>query len=150
MIFATKYKPNDTNKTAFATKGESMTQPQHAAECDINNIMLKYKKTGTFTHLNQGQPISGDFSNVEDYMAQSQRIINAQNSFNQLPSDLRTKFQNDPAELIKFVSDTKNKEEAIKLGLIPQPKPTEPTLTQHFEQALENNDLKRSKKSPTP
>jgi len=34
-----------------------------------------------------------------------------------LPSDVRKRFSNDPAELIDFLADKKNDEEAIKLGL---------------------------------
>lgn len=71
--------------------------------------------------------------------------MEAENSFNMLPSEIRNRFQNDPGQLIGYLSDEKNNEEAYKLGLKIRPKPPEPTIQQQMENALENNDKKRIK-----
>ena len=32
---------------------KSLTKQMHKKECDINNILAKYQKTGAITHLNE-------------------------------------------------------------------------------------------------
>ena len=44
--------------------------------------------------------------------------------FDNLPSDVRNRFNNNPAQLLDFVADPENKEEAIELGLLPKPEIT--------------------------
>lgn len=141
-----RYNPHEPRKFAFKPVGESMTQQQFKAECDVNNILAKYKKTGMVTHLAKHQGNFGDFSNVEDYQTCLGKLMQAQTAFGTLPSELRTKFDNDPAKLIDFLADQKNDEEAIKFGLKVRPK-QEPNLQQAMEKALEANDQKRQKNS---
>lgn len=125
--------------------GESRTQQQFKKECDVNNILAKHRRTGMVTHVNKHQGQFGDFSNLEDYQTSLHKVMTAQNSFNLLPSELRNKFGNDPAQLISYLADPKNDDEAIRFGL--KLKPETPISTQEsFERALENNDKKRSKK----
>ena len=70
--------------------------------------------------------------------------MQAQQSFESLPSELRAKFENDPAKLISYLSDDKNNAEAIKLGLKIERKEPE-TIQGAMEKALEANDTKRQK-----
>ena len=74
--------------------------------------------------------------------------MQAQQNFLELPSELRSKFNNDPSQLIEFINTESNYDECVKYGLI-IPRKKEPTLTESFEIALENNDKKRSNK-PNP
>lgn len=99
----------------------SMTSQQFKDQCDVNNIMKKYRLTGELTHLrkNQGQYI--DLTQLPDYQTALQTVIDANSAFESLPAHVRKHFQNDPKQLLQFVADPKNKEEAIKLGLIPEP-----------------------------
>lgn len=144
--FRTAYDPHEPGKYAFAPVGESLTQQQFKDECNVNNIMAKYKKTGLLTHINRHQAQFGDFASIEDYQVSLHKLMQAQESFAQLPSEIRSKFLNDPANLIEFVSDPKNNEEAIKLGLkIPKPE-KEPSFQSQMETALDNHEKKRTKK----
>lgn len=146
MKFATRYEPHPQHQYGFQTLGESMTQQQFKGECDVNNILAKYKKTGLVTHLAKHNAKFGDFSTYEDYQQSLDKILTAQNSFNHLPSELRKKFDNDPGKLIEYLQDEKNHDEAIQYGLmhkIEQP----PDLKKAFGEALEENDTKRKKKS---
>lgn len=104
--------------TVDFTNQESRTKQAFKSECDINNIIKKYNKTQTITHTNSIQGKYGDFSNVADYHDALNRVMDANEKFMGLPSEMRAKFKNDPAELIKFVSDDKNYDQAIELGLI--------------------------------
>jgi len=58
------------------------------------------------------------------------------NAFSQMPSAIRKRFNNDPAELIKFVLDPKNREEAIKIGLIDTPEPKKEALSDEIIRKL--------------
>lgn len=98
----------------------SRTQQQFADSCDINNIMRQYNN-----NLNALQePIRGfygDFSNAPDYMSARLSIVQAQESFDQLPSAVRSRFDNDPGKLLQFLDNPQNQDEAIKLGLVDAP-----------------------------
>ena len=143
--FKTRFNPHPPRTYAFKTTGESMTQQQFKAECDVNNILAKYKRTGMLTHIQKHQGNFGDFSSIEDYQTSLGKLMQAQQSFESLPSELRARFENDPAKLIDFLSDERNNAEAVKLGLKLERKAPE-TIQGAMEKALETNDKKRSKK----
>lgn len=99
----------------------SLTQQQFKDECDINNIMKSYQETGTISHLNPKAHIFGDFSDVKDFRESMELITYAQSQFDQLPAKVRSRFNNDPAELVEFCNHSSNLEEAISLGLAIRP-----------------------------
>jgi phage internal scaffolding protein len=50
--------------------------------------------------------------------------MDAQYQFDQLPALIRDRFHNDPQEMLAFLNDPNNYDEAIKLGLVnPPPAP---------------------------
>lgn len=124
--------------------GESKTQQQFAAECDINNIMKKYANTGVFTHVTGKQGRYGDFSMITDYQEMLDTVRYAQEAFNTLPADVRARFRNDPGVLLDFLQDSKNMDEAIKLGLVDKPKKVP------ADSAPKNDDLNDDKKGSVP
>lgn len=144
IIFKTRFKPHEPRKYATKPEGESLTQQQFKAECDVNNILARYKKTGMLTHINKHQGNFGDFSSIEDYQTSLGKLMQAQQSFESLPSELRSRFENNPANLISFLSDENNNEEAVKLGLKIARKPEE-SIQSAMEKALSANDQKREK-----
>jgi len=145
MIMRSRFSQHDTNLYATHTPEETRTQQQFISECDINNILKKYEQTSLLTPVNRSQGKYGDFTNVTDYQTALDKLMSAQDTFNSLPSSIRKRFQNDPALLIEFVNDDKNKNEAIELGLI-EKKVEMPTIKDQMIEALEINDQKRSKK----
>lgn len=144
LKFKTRFDTHPPRTYAFQTTGVSMTQQQFKAECDVNNILAKYKRTGMLSHIQKHQGNFGDFSSIEDYQTSLGKLMQAQQSFESLPSELRAKFENDPAQLISFLSDEKNNAEAVKLGLKIERKAPE-TIQGAMEKALEANDAKRQK-----
>ena len=60
----------------------------------------------------------GDFSEMGDYMENMNKIVQAREMFDALPSRVRERFGNNPGAMIDFVMDPNNKEEAKKLGLL--------------------------------
>lgn len=99
---------------------ESVVQQQFAAESDINEIVRRFGLTGELPN-GIDMPVSGDFSEVEDFQSAMNMIRQAQESFLLLPADVRERFSNDPARVISFLDDPNNREEAIKLGIVAKP-----------------------------
>lgn len=95
----------------------SMTQQQFKDQVNVNNIIRKYKQTGQISHLRGSSGVFGDFTQIGSYQEMLDKVINARNLFEQLPSELRTRFQNNPQALIDFLDNPANDEEAIELGL---------------------------------
>lgn len=96
--------------------GASLTKQAFRDECDVNNILAKYQKTGIIPFTRQGGHY-GDFTMVEDYQTSLNKVMAAQESFLALPSTLRARFNNDPAEFVRFVQDSRNEDEIVALGL---------------------------------
>jgi len=100
----------------------SLAQQQFKDEVDINVLLERFKVTG---QLPQGVvlPSYGDFSAVVDFRSAQEALRRAKDSFMALPASLRERFRNDLQELLEFVSDEKNRDEAVRLGLVPAPSP---------------------------
>ena len=98
----------------------TMTQQQFKDECDTNVIIDRYTKTGVIPEelVNASAGVYGDFSGVGDYMDMQNKLIAARESFDALPSKVRSRFNDNPAELIAFVNDGNNYDEAVKLGIV--------------------------------
>lgn len=145
--------PSGRIRVISINKEPTMTQQQFADDCDINNIMAKYEKTGQVTHLSNKQGVYGDFSDITDYQDMLHRVAAAQESFQTLPAKTRQRFQNDPGELISFLQDRKNYDEAISLGLIvPNTIPeqiSDMNATQTQNTRDKNSEKKQSKKAGT-
>lgn len=106
---------------------KSMTDQSFKDECDVNNIISKFKKTGNLTHVARIQGTYGDFSDIPDLQQAMQTVTDAQANFEALPSNIRSRFGNSPVEFLNFLSDPSNDQEAIKLGLkIPKAGPDLP------------------------
>lgn len=109
--------------------GESRTKQSHKDECDINILVARATKSGGVLPSAQTAASYGDFSNVGDYQDALDRIIDANEAFAALPSNIRKRFSNDPAELLEFVANADNVSEAIELGILnftPDPAPAIP------------------------
>lgn len=132
----------------------SMAQQQFKDECDINNIMNKYLKTGEFTHATGKQGVYADFTEITDFQGMVDTIQKAEEAFALLPAQIRAKFQNNPGELVDFLGDPKNYDEALSLGLLdPKDLPTKieanNNAIQRDEKMPQKND-KSKKQDPKP
>lgn len=113
-----EWKHEKTGQTMVATINEepSMAEQQFKDECDINKIMEKYQKTGILP-VSQRQGVYADLTSVGSYQDALHAVMKAEEAFLQLPSEVRTRFRNNPQELIDFLEDEKNYDESVKLGL---------------------------------
>lgn len=94
------------------------TQQQFKDECDINTIVRNFGLTGQLP-FNERTPLTGDYTEVvNDYQSALNMVMAADAAFMELPSNLRERFHNNPQELLEFVQDPRNKDEADKLGIL--------------------------------
>lgn len=96
-----------------------LTKQAFRDECNVNTIMAKYQKTGLLPHVDVHKGRYGDFTNVQDYQSSLNQVMAAQDMFNSLPSSIRVRFSNDPAEFLRFVDNPSNLDEMRSLGLLP-------------------------------
>lgn len=95
----------------------SKTDQSFAQECDVNNIMQKYIRTGQITHVARRAGVYADVSGITDLMGAFSAVERASDAFMTLPASLREKLQNDPANFVSYLQDPANREEAIEYGL---------------------------------
>jgi len=106
-----------TNESGLHCEDASLAQQHFKDECDINNILRQFNVTGLLPE----QPLSpryGDFTGIGDYHTALNRVMAAQDEFDALPAQIRARFDNDPANLIEFLDNEKNRQEAEDLGLV--------------------------------
>lgn len=110
------YHPHDRVQIDFKD-APLMTKQSFQAECNINEIMSKFDKTGLLEHLNTHQGDYGNFLGFEDYHTSVNRVIEANEAFMTIPAAVRAKFNNDPAKFMEFAQDHENLDELIEMGL---------------------------------
>jgi phage internal scaffolding protein len=109
-----------SNESGLHCEDASLAQQHFKDECDINNILRQFNITGQLPE-NAVSPRYGDFTGVTDYHSALNQVIAAEDEFMSLPATIRARFENDPAQLIEFLENSENKDEAIKLGLVNKP-----------------------------
>ena len=109
--------PTTTIQIDTDVGGPSLTKQSFKDECDLNKIMAKYQRTGVMTHVNNFGMKYGEVPAL-DFRQALHLVIDAQDEFDELPSEVRKRFANDPAEFLAFMEDPNNREEARLLGLL--------------------------------
>lgn len=103
--------------------GDSRVKPEFAKRSDIKDIVARYKKTGMIENVRRQQPVFADVSSLGDFHVVAGKLAMASQAFAQLPAVVRKRFDNKPSELIAFIQDKANLDEAIKLGLVAKKDP---------------------------
>lgn len=109
------------SQTGEFEKPKTRTKQSFKDECDINNILKQYSATGIVRHIRQEQPRYADLPDDVDFQTAMNTVIQAESAFASLPSKVRNRFHNDPAEFLAFMADPKNLEEMYSLGLANRP-----------------------------
>lgn len=109
-----------SNESGIRCPEETLAQQQFADEADINTIVKRFNLTGQLPE-NVRMPTFGDFTGISDYQSALHALMQAEESFNAMPADIRTRFENNPQKFLEFCSDDKNAEEAKRLGLTKAP-----------------------------
>ncbi len=106
----------------------SKTKQSFKDETDINTIMARFQRTGMLEFVNKHEPQYGDVTAI-DFQTSMERVATSREMFADLPSKVRDRFNNDPAELLEFLDNPENRDEAVLLGLAKPPLAAKPEAT---------------------
>lgn len=99
----------------------SLTKQSFKEECDVNMIMQRFKKNAGVDFLSRYSGLMsgefGDFSNVTDYRSAIEQVSRASSVFEQLPAQVRSRFENDPALFLDYCQDPSKHDELRSMGL---------------------------------
>jgi phage internal scaffolding protein len=101
-------------------------QQQFKDECDVNNVIARYKVQGLARV--RSDYARGEFMNLAsapDLHTALNIVAAANETFAALPASLRKEYDNDPAKFVEAVHDSKSRETFEKLGLM-KPKASDP------------------------
>lgn len=106
-----------SDETGLKCDDPSRAQQHFKDECDVNTIVERFKITGQLpTNLRMPQP--GDFSGIGSFHDAMNAIVQARETFDKMPANIRSRFGNDPANFLEFCYNPDNRDEARKLGLL--------------------------------
>lgn len=87
---------------------DGMTKQSYADSTDINKILKKAQRDGSIAHLQKyDKMVYAEFSGV-DLLGAYAQIGRAQEIFDDLPSEIRSEFDNDALKFAGFASDPEN------------------------------------------
>ena len=104
-------------ESGLACEEPTLAQQHYKDECDINTILERFNVTGMLPQ-NPISPKYGDFSGITDYHSALNKVMSAMEEFDNLPAQIRARFDNEPQKLLEFLEDESNRPEAEKLGLV--------------------------------
>lgn len=85
---------------------------------DVNYIMSRAVRTGVLegARHHPGQYI--DLADAPTFHEALNVVRRAEESFNELPAEVRKRFANNPMEMLAFLDDPANIDEAVSLGMV--------------------------------
>lgn len=109
---------------------EPMTQQSGKDDADINVIVERAKRGAIPPPGRPAAPMYADFTEVPTDLREVLVMVKrADELFMSLDPFIRRRFDNDPAKMLDFLNDSKNRDEAVKLGLVKAPVvPVEPVV----------------------
>lgn len=114
---------NKSGEVPVLKCGAGRAKQEDREACDMNTIFARYMRTGVWDQTARVAPVFADVSSVPDFRAAVELVQAVQGAFRNLPAAVRRAFGEDPASLVEFLADPRNREEAIRLGLLQKPSP---------------------------
>lgn len=93
--------------------GESPTQQHFKESCDINRIVDQYAATGVDPAPERLAMKQYGFATSKDFAEAQRQVAEVNSAFADLPSSLRAKYGNDPANWIEAIQAVPNPQEEI-------------------------------------
>lgn len=100
-----------SDETATPIVGESLTQQHFTEEVDINVIVRRFGLTGQLPQA-VSAGVYGDFTGISDFDSALETIERTRERFMALPAELRERFDNDPAVLVRY-AETMSEQELV-------------------------------------
>lgn len=113
--------PNRYPVTIDCSNLPSQTKQSHKSECDINNILKQFSKTGIISHINQNSQTYINLPDAIDYQQSLNIISEASGAFASLPSKVRDHYMNDPGSFLLALSDPSEAEFLRECGILKKP-----------------------------
>lgn len=133
---------NGSKRIATINDQPSKTDQQYKADCDANEIIRRFNKTGLIQHVSKVQAQFADVSDIPDLLEGMERIQEANDAFMQVPAKIRKRFDNSVSKFYDYIADPANDEEAIKLGLKEIIYPADPQMPPKPVAKVEEQDGK--------
>jgi phage internal scaffolding protein len=137
-VQTTAYGPRRRVKIDLSNGG--LTEQSHKADCDVNRILKRFEATGLITHVNTRKPVFEDVSSAGDYLDAVNLANRVEETFMNLPAQVRARFSNDPAEFVGFITDPDNEFELEAFGLTQKDVPHVGQPTEKAKVEAENPD----------
>lgn len=124
------------NPVQYSSNKPSLTRQEFKEDSDINRIIKTFAKTGMVEHQSQYNGQYGEFAAI-DYHEALNTVIEANEMFDTVPSAIRKRFENNPQAFLEFVTDDKNRDEMVDMGLIAPEDPIPDPVRVEMVNALE-------------
>lgn len=103
-------------KSVIDCSQDGRTKQAHKDECDINQVLKKYLKTGLIDHVSSHNGQYGEAPGI-DFKEALDLVRRSQDMFDDLPAKARKHFNNDPAAFMDAVHEEGNESLMYELGL---------------------------------
>lgn len=106
--------------------------PDDQASTDINSLVAQYRKTGTFPNVPLQNPLYDEAVYPGDLQAAYEQIQEAEDTFFNLPSDVRSAADNSAVKFLEMFHDENQRDLLTSAGLLvsrPQEEPPTPDLS---------------------
>lgn len=111
------------NRNPVIKCGPGVTKQSMEAECNINNIMARYEKTGELTHVREKLGEFRDVSAIPDLHSCMNIVADARSAFMELPVEIRAACRHDVGNFLPWLDDPENRDMADEYGLFKEAKP---------------------------
>lgn len=135
MTFRVPNLDGEFRRSVLHTGSVSPTKQYPKDECDINNILKQYSKTGIITHINRNSGSYLDLPSSVELQEAYELASRAEMAFADLPAKVRERFRNNPQLFLAAFNDPKMADELRELGLLnPLPPSEEPAAAAPIQQ----------------
>ena len=120
LRFRTQY---DHERPRVNTGRDTPVKQSFKDETDVNRIIAKYQQTGAVSHANRFAPRYGE-ADSQDFHKAMTLVVETQQAFDALPSALRRRFSNDPAEWVDWLENADEadlREAGLIEGVVSEP-----------------------------
>lgn len=115
------YRPHNRVLTDVGTR--SRTKQSHKDECDIHNILRQFQRTGIINHVQSQRPTYLDLPTDMDFQQSMNTILQAQEAFANLPSQVRDYYANDPERFLAALGNEAEHQRLREFGVLRTPDP---------------------------
>lgn len=105
-------------KHSISTGTKTKVQQNFKDDTNVNKIVQRFSQTGELPMGQQSAPLYLDHTQYGDFTEMLNKVTHVKQAFDKLPAKIRAQFENQPAQMLQFVQNPLNNEEAIKMGLI--------------------------------